>query len=149
MKRLYKSRADKMIAGVCGGIAEYFDIDPVIVRILFILFFFIGGSAIVAYIIGMIIIPYPVTESIKPNAEKSQQSSSPAAQNQPVLPSKSNASLIIGIVLVAIGAYFLMGNIPFLRGYYWWFRWHLHDFFVPGIFIVIGIVLVINSIQKK
>ncbi len=43
-KRLYRSRTEKMIAGVCGGLAEYFDIDPTIIRILWVLITFLGGA---------------------------------------------------------------------------------------------------------
>ncbi len=50
-KRLYKSKTNRTICGVCGGIGEYFDIDPTIVRILWIVFTFAGGSGILAYII--------------------------------------------------------------------------------------------------
>ncbi len=55
-KRLYKSRTDKKLDGVCGGIAEYFDIDPTIVRLAWVIFSFCGGG-IAAYIIAMIIMP--------------------------------------------------------------------------------------------
>lgn len=55
-KRLYRSRNDRMIGGVCGGLAEYFDIDPTIVRLGFVALFFIGG-AILAYIIAWLVIP--------------------------------------------------------------------------------------------
>ncbi len=55
-KKLYKSNTNKKIDGVCGGIAEYFDIDPTIVRLAFVLFACMGGG-ILAYIICMIIIP--------------------------------------------------------------------------------------------
>ena len=57
MKRLYRSRTDKVIAGVCGGLGEYFDIDPTWVRLLFILFLFLGGSAFLVYVIMWLIIP--------------------------------------------------------------------------------------------
>jgi phage shock protein C len=53
-KRLYRSRKHKLIAGVCGGLAEYFNIDPVIVRILWVVFFHIG---LLAYIILWVIVP--------------------------------------------------------------------------------------------
>ena len=53
MKRLYKSRRNKVIDGVCGGVAEYFDVDPVLIRIIFVLFFFFGGSGLLAYIVGI------------------------------------------------------------------------------------------------
>lgn len=57
IKRLYRSKKNRVIAGVCGGIAEYFNIDPTLIRLLWILFIFAGGSGILAYIIAWIIIP--------------------------------------------------------------------------------------------
>lgn len=56
-KRLYKNRYGNMIDGVCGGIAQYFNIDPTIVRLLWIAFCAAGGSGILAYIICAIVIP--------------------------------------------------------------------------------------------
>lgn len=153
MKRLYKSNKDKMFAGVCGGIAEYFDIDPVIVRLLFVIFFFIGGAAILAYLVGMIILPQsPVgaaSETVSPTTSTSPPpADTAAASNKPAPASQNNAPLVIGILLVAVGAFFLMGNIPFLRSSYWWLRWHLKDIIVPAIFIGIGAALLINSRRK-
>jgi phage shock protein C len=56
-KKLYRSKKDHMIAGVCGGIAEYFDVDSTLVRLLTVIFFLLGGAGVVAYIIAWIIIP--------------------------------------------------------------------------------------------
>lgn len=56
-KRLYKSNENKMLCGVCGGIGEYFDIDPTLIRLAWMLLGIIGGSGIIAYIIAAIIIP--------------------------------------------------------------------------------------------
>ncbi len=56
MKKLYRSKGRK-IAGVCGGIGEYFDIDPVIMRLLWLGFTFIGGAGIITYIIAWLVIP--------------------------------------------------------------------------------------------
>ncbi len=56
-KRLYKSNENKIIGGVCGGIAEYFGIDPTLVRLIWVLFCAMGGSGFLAYIIAAIIIP--------------------------------------------------------------------------------------------
>lgn len=55
-KRLYRWRESRMLCGVCGGIAEYFNIDPTLIRLLFVLFG-LSGSGILAYIIAAIIIP--------------------------------------------------------------------------------------------
>ncbi len=56
-KKLYRSIEDRRIAGVCGGIGEYFEIDPTLVRLLTIAFVLAGGSGVLAYILGWIIIP--------------------------------------------------------------------------------------------
>lgn len=56
-KRLYRSKTDKQIAGVCGGLGKYLNIDPTIIRLLWVLTAFCFGGGILAYIIAMIIIP--------------------------------------------------------------------------------------------
>lgn len=56
-KRLYRSEKDKIIAGVCGGMGEYFDTDPIWFRLLAVLLVLSGGSGIIIYIIAWIIIP--------------------------------------------------------------------------------------------
>mgnify|MGYP006290387679 CR=1 FL=1 len=55
-KRLYRSRNDQMLGGVCGGVAEYFNVDPSIVRILCVALFF-SGMSLIAYIAAWIILP--------------------------------------------------------------------------------------------
>jgi len=56
-KKLYKSNTDKKLAGVCGGIAEYFNIDSTLVRLGWVVFSLLGGSGLLAYIIAAIIMP--------------------------------------------------------------------------------------------
>ena len=56
-KKLYKSETNKMLAGVCVGIAEYFNIDPTLVRLGWVVFCALGGSGLLAYIIMAIIMP--------------------------------------------------------------------------------------------
>ena len=56
-KRLYKSSVDKKIDGVCAGIAEYFGIDPTLIRLAVVAFTLLGGSGILFYIIAAIVIP--------------------------------------------------------------------------------------------
>ncbi|MFH0808225.1 MAG: PspC domain-containing protein [archaeon] len=58
MKRLYRaSEKDSMVGGVCAGIAEYFEIDPTLVRLLWVLFIFGAGTGILAYLILWIVVP--------------------------------------------------------------------------------------------
>ncbi|MDD6481979.1 MAG: PspC domain-containing protein [Lachnospiraceae bacterium] len=56
-KRLYKSNKNRMLDGVCGGLAEYFGLDPSLVRLGWVVFCLLGGSGIIAYVVAMIIIP--------------------------------------------------------------------------------------------
>lgn len=58
-KKLYKSTINKKLCGVCGGIAEYFDIDPTIVRLIWVAVTLCGGAGLLAYIIAALIIPNP------------------------------------------------------------------------------------------
>ena len=56
-KRLYKSSTDKKVWGGCGGIANYFDVDPTVIRLIWVIFTLAGGSGLIAYIIAAIIMP--------------------------------------------------------------------------------------------
>ena len=56
-KRLYRSETDKILGGVCGGIAEVYNLDPTLIRLALILFTLMGGSGLLAYILAWIIIP--------------------------------------------------------------------------------------------
>ena len=57
MKKLYRIRDGRKLAGVCGGLGEYFEIDPTLVRLAWVLLIFLGGSGILAYIIAALSIP--------------------------------------------------------------------------------------------
>lgn len=67
-KRLYRSRSERMMAGVCGGLAEYFNIDPTIVRVVFIALSLLGGPGLILYIILAIVVPeqpYDIDSKLK------------------------------------------------------------------------------------
>ena len=66
-RRLYRSRSERMIGGVCGGLGEYFSIDPTLVRVLFVAFALIGGPGLIAYILLLIIVPEePLQQTMSP-----------------------------------------------------------------------------------
>ena len=56
-RKLYKSNQNKMIAGVCGGLGEFFDVDPTLIRLLWVIFALADGSGLLVYIASAIIIP--------------------------------------------------------------------------------------------
>lgn len=57
VKRLYRSKSDRMLAGVCGGLGVYFAVDPILIRALFLILFFLGGSSLIIYLVLWILIP--------------------------------------------------------------------------------------------
>ena len=56
-KRLYRSRADTMLGGVCAGLAKYFDLDPTVVRLIFVLLFLLAGHGLLIYLIMWLVVP--------------------------------------------------------------------------------------------
>ncbi len=76
-KKLYKSTKDKKLCGVCGGIAEYINLDPTVVRLLWVLFCFVGAG-ILAYIVVAIVMPEQPAEGTEaPAAEKNTAAEAP------------------------------------------------------------------------
>lgn len=125
MKKLYRSRDSKVIAGVCGGIGEYFDTDPVIVRIIFLLLIFSAVSPLV-YILAWIIIP------LRPEGEVVQ---APSQIDKDRL-----NKYLPGLILILIGAAFLMGRL---------WDWLSFGHFWPLALIIIGGFLIYRAMTDK
>jgi len=62
VKRLYRSRKERMVGGVCGGLGDFFKVDPLIFRLIFVMLLFGGGSGALIYIVMMLIVPEEPTE---------------------------------------------------------------------------------------
>ncbi|MGA9407166.1 MAG: PspC domain-containing protein [Bacteroidota bacterium] len=125
-KRLFKSRTNKVIAGVCGGLAEYFDVDPVIMRVLFVLLAFFGGSGFILYIACAIIMPKELFNLDGPAA--------------PVQSRSANARKLFGIALIIGGAIVLFSNLGFFSFFHVWdVSWSL---VFPVLLILLGMAII-------
>jgi phage shock protein PspC (stress-responsive transcriptional regulator) len=108
--KLYRSETNKVIAGVCGGLGEYFDIDPVILRIILVLITIFGGSGLIIYFVLWIVVPSKSKvnkeseDYIKENVEEIKTRSHDFARN-------GNGRIFMGIILVILGASFLLENL--------------------------------------
>ncbi|OAA31028.1 hypothetical protein AT15_08620 [Kosmotoga arenicorallina S304] len=104
MKKLYKSRKNKVIDGVCGGLAEYLEIDATVVRLLWALTTFIWGAGILLYILAMIIVPRePIEEETKEIfEEKGQKISEKPLHNENI------GKILIAFVVIIIGLFLLL-----------------------------------------
>lgn len=145
-KRLYRSRKNCMIAGICGGIAEYFDIDPIIVRIIAVLTIFINGIGLIAYLIGWIVIPRnpeqnsEKEEKLREKAEKIAQDVGEHIHKNLKNEDKKNSRVIGALILLGLGSLFLINNfLPHLSiGKLW-----------PLILIIIGLGILAGSFRRK
>ncbi len=146
-KTLQRSKTNRMIAGVCGGIGEYFDVDPTIVRIIFALSTFFGGLGLLLYIIGVIVIPDQDSQTAKENNQdtqknelhdKIQSAASDIKENLTKNPKTFGGEQIFGLIIVFIGLSIFFGN------FFPWF--HLGKLW-PIILIVIGLAFIFN--RKK
>ncbi len=129
-KRLYKSRTERMIDGVCGGIAEYFGFDPTLIRIGMVLLAFAGGVGILIYLVGMIIMP-------------TNPSATPAPHQAAVPRTSAGYHRFWGILLVVLGLLWFMGNMGWDFWHHWW--WFTGGMVFPVLLILAGVAFLFGG----
>lgn len=114
MKRLYRSRKNRVFAGICGGIGEYLNIDPVLIRVIAVVITVFGGSGFIAYIVGLILIPLE-PESI-PIREKTKipESESQAKKKTSAIPAKAEGLSIEKHISLLGGLYITFSSITLI-----------------------------------
>lgn len=141
-RRLYLSN-DKVIGGVCGGVANYLGIDPTIIRILWAFAFFVNGIGLLAYIIALLIIP---ADSNRGGAEiitgdmvgRVRETFDRVVDNSNSGANNSNRTF--GIILVVVGAFFLLNTV--VPSFPWRIMW-------PVAIIVVGIILISRGVGDR
>ncbi|MCP4417708.1 MAG: PspC domain-containing protein [Chloroflexi bacterium] len=117
--KLTRSETDKMIAGVCSGLAEYLNLDPVWVRLLFVLLLFASGIGAPIYLVLWVIMPreevagQPGNAVLQDNLEDLSQTVSEKVD-------KMSRPGTIGTLLVLFGLYFLLSQLGWLSGAVFW-----------------------------
>ena len=125
-RRMYKSRADRMLDGVCGGVAEYFGLDSTLVRLAWVLLVLVGGMGVLLYIVAMIIMPVSREQAPVP----------------PVAVRERN-SKFWGILLVAVGTVWFLGNLGLPLWHRWWgLAW---DVALPVLLILAGVAFLFGG----
>jgi len=153
-KRFYRSRTDRKVGGVASGLGEYFVMDPMLVRLLFVVLTFAGGGGVLIYLILWIVTPEKPVDYIgasNPSAtdpknpgqpDSSNPSFSPQTPDAKIntTPSRRRGGLIGGLVLITLGSLFLADEFfpNFDFGDFW-----------PVLIIVIGVGLLINAFSGK
>lgn len=125
-KRIYKSSKDKVLAGVCGGVAEYFNVDPVIVRLIWVLATVIYGVGFILYIIAAIIMP--------------QDSSEETIRYQEGEYDSEKGKKVLGISLIVFGILFMAKRF---------FFWIDSEVLIAAAFIFFGVFLFLKNGRNK
>ncbi|QLG69651.1 MAG: Phage shock protein C, PspC [Candidatus Woesebacteria bacterium] len=127
---LLRSKENRIIAGVCGGLGEFFKIDPTVIRIIFILITLFGGSGGLLYLILWLIIPSEnkgkePKDLIRDNAKEIKDETKELIKKSKNYSKKEEGRLIIGMTLMILGLMFLLENFNIFRIQYLFRLWPL------------------------
>jgi phage shock protein C len=154
--RLERSTTNKVIGGVCGGIAEYLQVDPTLVRVFFVIAAFLtAGLAFLGYLVLIILMPLPgqpqpfVNAGTNTTTVEGAATGDPAtpgtAAARPVVPVDPEASerrrAVFGYFLIALGAVFLLANVGVFRFVRWDLVW-------PLVFVGAGALLLAQRARR-
>jgi len=139
--RLYRSKSNRMIGGVCGGLGTFLNIDPIFIRLLFVLLLFGSDFGLILYILLWILIPeegkaYGFKEESFGDRVKSMGDDIQVAVTQP----HPQAGLIMGIGLIVIGGLLFVDRLNLA-----WLDWFNMDVLWPALLIVGGIALLFRQ----
>ncbi len=138
-KQLRRSRQQRVIGGVCGGLGDYFHIDPIIFRFAFIALLLAGGSSLFIYLLLLIVVPKEEFSFDKIPGQSSGLSiqDSGIKKPEPAENSDSDTRMIFGLLLISAGVLFLLNNlVPYFRLEKLW----------PAVLVIMGLGLLL---QKK
>jgi len=133
-KRIYRSVRDRYIAGVCGGVGEFFDIDTNLVRITWFIAALFGGVGFIAYIAAWILVPENPDQ--EPMPERSSES-------------KRNTALIIGAILIIVGLALLADQLHYRLMFFWPFQRFDAEILIAVAIIGLGLYLVLRKPSEK
>ncbi len=141
-QKLFRSKQDRVIAGVCGGLGEYFELDPIVFRLIFILLAVFGASGVVVYLVMWILIPEQGEKRSQDVGDNIKKGAGKMADELKSASGTNNFRLIGGLIIILLGVSFMLQEFfPF---------WHMgFDKLWPLIIIAIGIAILSKSAPKQ
>jgi phage shock protein PspC (stress-responsive transcriptional regulator) len=148
--RLHRSRRDRVIFGVCGGLGEYFDLDPVLIRLAFVLISLVGGAGLLAYLVLAVVLPEQ-DASIEPGREELRQNLESLSVNTDELADdfrggggdegdsarRVRGQQLGGLLLIGLGLLFFANSLGWLAWWNWGQLW-------PVALIVLGLAFLLR-----
>lgn len=159
-KKLYRSKENKIIAGVCGGIAEYFNIDPIWIRLAMVLLFFADGIGLIIYVLAWILVPRNPKQKRSPDTHaeiaakrvhatlkngydnhegNNHKGCKHLSKNKGNIECCSRGTILLGVVFIVLGGAFLMKNL---------FSWFSFHYVWPVLLIGIGVYFLMRGAEK-
>ncbi|MEA3423676.1 MAG: PspC domain-containing protein [Bacillota bacterium] len=143
-KKLYRSRENKVVSGVCGGIAEYFDIDATLIRLLWAITILFAGTGILAYVLCILIIPEAPMDKVKEDEDEDENAvvddEETTNEKREIIKENKNSTYGVGLIFIAVGMMFIARKI------FWWlnidFAWGL---FWPMLLVFFGVYLIVKK----
>jgi phage shock protein C len=139
-KRIFRSTTDKVIGGVCGGLGEYFNMDPTWIRILFVIAIFAKGVGLLAYLICWIVFPKKSDATIEATVTDDSGETVTSATVGGGENHQRGGGFLPGIILVVLGMIFLLDQA---------FYWFDFDYIWPLLLIGIGAILIYRATNPR
>lgn len=138
-----RSRTDVIIGGVCAGLGNYLGLDPILVRIFFVLLAIVGGSGVLVYLILWVIMPRE--DQVAPQGDLGERMGGirdemVASASHP----NNKAGLYIGIGLVGLGLFYLLRTLDVS-----WLVWLQDKYMLPGLLVVGGAALLYRAFRTR
>jgi phage shock protein PspC (stress-responsive transcriptional regulator) len=139
--KLYRSRRNRMLFGVCGGLAEHFNVDPALVRLIAVLLALTNGVGIVVYLILALVMPLGTADAAgaRQITREREEEVTEAVDHTGKVRRRNRG--ILGIVLIVVGVLSLLASLNFL----WWLRW---VYLWPLALIAIGLIIILLTRRK-
>ena len=156
--RLERSNTNRVVAGVCGGIAEYLAVDATLVRAVFVVLALFGGVGLLAYIVLLILMPLPgrpapftstphstapADATARTETDQTASSSTAVAPVDPAIRAAEaeRRRMAVGYLLIGLGVVFLLSNAGVFRFVQWQFLW-------PLVLIGIGVLFLVQRVRS-
>jgi phage shock protein C len=147
--RLYRSETNKMLGGVSGGLGRHLDIDPVLVRLFFVLLAFANGIGVLLYIALWIVMPSEASVVREDAGTEVAVRGEPGEPERRVVPAEprgarnTQSATIIGAALILVGVMVLFNNLGIF-----WLRWLNFDLLWPLLLVAAGLALIWRRVRE-
>ena len=147
-KRLYRSELNKVVGGVCGGLGDYLGIDPVFIRVFFILWTVLGELGVLAYLILWVVMPNQSAAEAGETLSGDNIGGRVRSMGNEIgeIARQPSAELITfaGVGLIAWGVYHLLRRVGFT-----WLVWDYSAYLWPALLIIAGAVVLLRALRRK